>query len=169
MQKLYIVDANIIIYLARIGKLESIFNRYRIYLTSIIYGEIKFYRDLNTGEKKSINLNKFRRNKKLIIIEPLEFIRVQKIREIVSPAGVLIDDGELESIAYIIENHGYLLCSGDEKAIIVLAFLGLSKNGISLEKLMGKFKNMEVQYTEEFFKKHIQFGKQQRIQFGDVI
>jgi hypothetical protein len=153
--------------MAEIGKLNSLFKQCVIYLNQVLLDQIKFYEDANS-RRIHIDLQKHLDSGRLVVIKSPAIDKIQNIQVKLEPLEKIIHEGELEAITHISENRNFIFCTGDLPAIQAMAFLGLSKNGISLERLMGKFKNMEVQYTEEFFKKYIKFGKQQRIQFGDI-
>ena len=42
MKKLYILDADVIIHLAELNKLDSLFNQHEIYLSPVVFNEIKY-------------------------------------------------------------------------------------------------------------------------------
>ena len=57
MKKLYILDADVIIHLAELNKLDSLFNQHEIYLSPVVFNEIKYIIvDQETGERQNINL-----------------------------------------------------------------------------------------------------------------
>ena len=162
--KLVIVDANVLIYLAEIKKINSLFNSYTIYLPRAIFDEVKYFIDKDTGERISINLSLYQKNKRLRILESLDIEEAGKLKERIGQYGIELHPGELEAIYYVLKDE-FTFCSADGAAIKSLAILGVESKGISLEKLMGgKFRKMRQEYTERFFKSMIKAGKLLKIQ-----
>jgi hypothetical protein len=166
---LVIFDAGVIIYLARINKLKSLFKNCKVYLTEIVYSEIKFYTDTETGEKIYIYLESYIESKSLIIIRSIDLEEYNEseieneIRHIIN-SGVEIHEGEKEAISFIFNNRKYKLCTGDSGALKFLAYLDLHENAISLETIIGKVKNIKKEYTNEFMKMSLNEGSKLRIQ-----
>jgi len=166
---LVIFDADVIIYLARINKLKSLFKNCKVYLTEIVYSEIKFYNDIETGEKKYICLESYIESKSLIIIKSMKLTKfyksdiLKKLIEI-EKNGVEVDNGELEAIVFIFNNRKYKLCTGDSGALKFLAYLYLQENAISLETIIGKVKGISKEYTNEFMKNNLNEGNKLMIQ-----
>ena len=74
-----------------------------------------------------------------------------------------LDEGEVESLALIKSDKlkDTLLCSSDGPAIQALAMIGHSNAGTSMETLLKKTglqKNLDYQFGDEFFNKHITKG-----------
>ena len=167
MKKLYILDADVIIHLAELNKLDSLFNQHEIYLSPVVFDEIKYIVDQETGERQDINLkNKYEDKVHIIVAQ-----NISEFQDMINKARMLgkeLHNGELDSIIFVQKHKEYIFCSGDAGAIQFLAFLGLSEQGISLENLIGNIKGMQRNFTENSFKKNIKIGKQLRIQYGDI-
>ncbi|MBW1920936.1 MAG: hypothetical protein JRI81_12040, partial [Deltaproteobacteria bacterium] len=78
--------------------------------------------------------------------------------------------GETEALALMIsgraETESALFCTADGAAIRALALLGKREYGISLQSLLTKVglqKPLEEQFGEQFFKRHLDRGAQDRI------
>lgn len=168
--KLVIFDANVIIYLAGLKKLKSLFSVCTIYMTETIYSECKFYIDNETGDKKLIDLQKYKESKKLIVkgidVEDMLNADIHNTVELFKKRYD-IHRGEEEAIYYIHDNPEYKFCAGDAAAYKLLGYLNMQENAISLEQVIGRLSNMEIQYTEEFMKNNIQLGLTMMIENGE--
>ncbi|MCD6579111.1 type II toxin-antitoxin system VapC family toxin [bacterium] len=168
MKKLYILDADVIIHLAELNKLDSLFKQFEIYFSPIVFKEIQYIVvDQKTGERERINLkNRYGNRVKIIETQGIsEFIKMKKKALML---GKEFHEGEYEAIIFIQKHEDYRFCTGDAGAIQFLAFLGLSEQGISLEKLIGNIKGMQKNFTEKSFRGNIKHGKQLRIQYGNI-
>ncbi len=79
-----------------------------------------------------------------------------------------LHDGETEALALIYSGKasGYKFCSGDKVAIQGLAMIGHSSSGISMQNLfnyVGLTKQLSHQFTESYFKKWLEVGKERLI------
>lgn len=159
---LVIFDADIIIYLVKIRKLDSLFKICKIYLTGQIYNEIKFYTDSETNQKKVINLDKYIDNKQLMIKEVLvkDMLESENRSKIdyFNSNHYEVHNGELEGIYFVLKNTKYKFCTGDAGAYRLMGYLGIKKNAISLEEILGKLRNMEQQYKSKFMKECLKQG-----------
>lgn len=168
--KLVIFDANVIIYLAGLKKLKSLFSVCTIYMTETIYSECKFYIDNKTGVKKQINLQKYKESKKLIVkgidIEDMLNADIHNTVELFKKRYD-IHRGEEEAIYYIHDNPEYKFCAGDAAAYKLLGYLNMQENAISLEQVIGRLSNMEKQYTEEFMQNNLESGLRMMIENGE--
>jgi len=79
-----------------------------------------------------------------------------------------LDLGETEALSLLKTNRatGAYFCTSDAPAIRALAMMAMSEQGISMETLLAKVglkKNLERQYTEDFFCTNIRLGQIARI------
>jgi len=79
-----------------------------------------------------------------------------------------LDSGEAEALALLKANKApaAYFCTSDAPAIKALAMIMMSEQGISMETLLAKVglkKNLERQYTEDFFRTNIRLGQIARI------
>ena len=79
-----------------------------------------------------------------------------------------LHEGEAEALALVkAGNVGEALyCTGDAIAIQALAMLGHSESGISMESLLKQFglqKRLAGQFTEKFFRSHLEIGRENRV------
>jgi len=76
--------------------------------------------------------------------------------------------GETEAFALLLAGKAaaYLFCTGDRAAIQALALLGLSANGISLERALnsvGAKKPLSEHLTEAYFQAALREGQERRL------
>lgn len=153
---LVIFDANVIIYLAQIGKLENLLNVCTIYMTSTVISESQYYYN-SEGKKIDIDINSFI-EKGMIIEEKYNMSQIsnasayEKVQQFIRLKRGKIDLGELEAIYFISDHNDYKFCCGDAAAIKLLAYIDLPDNAISLEQIIGTLSGMKIQYTEKFMK-----------------
>ena len=75
-----------------------------------------------------------------------------------------LDPGEIEALALLRANKptGATFCTSDAPAIKALAMINMSHLGISLETMLAKIgltKNLDVQFTGDFFKRNVKIGQ----------
>jgi len=164
-----LLDADVIIEAYQVEVWSALIERLEIAIPSIVaHDEALFY----SAEKRRIPYE----------IDLLRLVQEGKIREFTASATEIRDlsnkfdrvfieelhPGETEALALIHFDKAseYKFCSGDKVAIQGLAMIGHSSNGISMEnflKSVGLIKQLSYQFTESYFKKWLEFGKQRRI------
>ncbi len=169
MLKCVLLDANIIIEAYRLGIWEKLIDNVEISVSSIVArDEVLFWSKKEGGIPEAINLEKL--------------ISKGKIKEFAASADEVaaflnkfdsvyvqgLHAGENEALALIMHGkiNDTLYCSADATAIQALAMIGHSDLGISMEIMMKKSgitKRLKVHYSEEFFKRNINIGKQNLI------
>jgi hypothetical protein len=170
MLKCVLLDANIIIESHKVGVWEKLIERVEIVVSSIVaHKESHFYSEEEGGIPEPINLKRLIQNGKIIEISATP----KEITDIINYFDKVfifrMDDGEIESLALIKSGKlkDALFCSSDGPAIQALAMIGHSNAGISMETLLKKTglqKDLEYQFCDEFFKKHITKGSENYIQ-----
>jgi hypothetical protein len=94
-----------------------------------------------------------------------ELRRLQNILDYATLQG--LHPGEREALAIINSDRTEgTFCTADGAAIRALALLGHRESGISLEALLSKVglqKPLDQHFREDFFKKHLDRGAQDRI------
>jgi len=165
--KCVLLDANIIIEAYSQGVWEVLVDKVDLVVSSIVAREEALF--FVRGElPQAINLRKL--------------ISEGKVTEIAATAQQMISmngyfdrnfieglhEGEAEALA-LVKAGGIgeaLYCTGDANAIQALAMLGHSEIGISMESLLkqaGLQKQLDIQFTEKFFRTNIGIGKENRI------
>jgi predicted nucleic acid-binding protein len=164
-----LLDANIIIEAYRLGIWQNLTDRTEISVPSVVISdEALFYSRREGAVPKAIQLS--------------DLVRLGKIREVTATTDQIRDvlslfdrvfvqgihAGELEALALM--NTGELpdtsFCSADQVAIQALAMIGCADTGISMEKLLrqaGLQQSLERQFTDGFFRQHLELGKANRI------
>jgi hypothetical protein len=165
--KCIILDANVIIKACEIDIWTRLIGECSVVVPSIVvHAEAIFY---NTTSG-------------VVVIDLPELVTLGKLKEEPATAEELtaiyrvfdrlfagqMHDGELEALALLKSEKlaDAVYCTGDGPAIEALALLDLSYKGISMEKLLltcGLKKPLEQQYTEPFFKKHLEIGAVNRV------
>jgi hypothetical protein len=165
-----LLDANIIIESHKVGVWEKLIERVEIVVSSIVaHKESLFYSKVERKVPESINLKQLIQNGKIkeIPSSPEEIADFLNYFDRVFVFG--LDDGEIESLALIKSGKvkDTLFCSSDGPAIQALAMIGHSDAGVSMEMLLketGLQKDLEYQFGDVFFKKHLKKGSENLIQ-----
>jgi len=164
-----LLDAMIIIEAHAVDVWDRLLEEVNIMVPATVINSEAFYFDSKkTDRRGAIRLRKYVESGRIgevnatiedlqSLHETLSFVALQGLHE-----------GELEALAVLhggaIEN--VLFCTADRAAIRALALLGHSESGISFENLLkevGLQKALEGHYSEEFFRYHLERGKQDRI------
>lgn len=138
--------------------------------STVVQNEAFYFDTKKTGErgpiliKQPINLGTLSE----VTATALELQRLQNILDYAALQG--LDAGETEGLSLVIsgrpEMEGMLFCTADGAAIRALALLGQRKSGISLETLLTKVglqRPLDHHFREDFFRKHLDRGAQDRI------
>lgn len=165
----FIVDADVIIWCARHKKLNKLFKDKKIIIPEIIYNQVKYRIDRETGEKKPINLERYIENGCLEIVDdPL----IKDVEEIIEKVGncpelTEIHHGEAECILLLNKNKNYKFCTGEIGVLKVLGFLQLSDQAISLEDLIGSLRELRKDFTRECLDNNLKIGSELFVKYGD--
>lgn len=166
--KVFLLDADVIIWCAKNNKLNALFKSKKIKIPNIIYEQVRYIVDPLTKEKKTIQFQKYIREDSLEIIDNPITDEINKIRNTCIRCPVLaeIHPGEIECIALLRQNTDYGFCTGDRTAMIFLGFWHLSEQAVSLEKLVGRIRNLRDNFTKEYMKKYLKEGSELWIKYG---
>lgn len=140
MPSLLLPDADVIIGLHELGYWNQVVNSNKIYISSIVVGEVTHFWD-SDGNKIEIDLSSQVSNGKVIQIEGSLQVQAEIVQKL-KPAKLNgLDPGELESIAIIYEDKVEELkfCVRERPAIKAVAFLDLSDKAISVERVLRNF------------------------------
>jgi hypothetical protein len=170
MLKCVLLDANIIIESHKVGVWEKLTEKVEIVVSSIVaHKEALFYSEVEGKIPEPIHLKQLIQDGKIkeISASPEEIADFLNYFDRVFVFG--LDDGEIESLALIKSEKikDTLFCSSDGPAIQALAMIGHSDAGISMEMLLketGLQKNIECQFSDAFFQKHLKKGTENLIQ-----
>lgn len=164
---LIILDANVVIDAHREGYWNALINGHKIHLPATVLRDEAQYFDTGNGAKKAIQLIPL--VQKGIITEIEATIQDElHLQSLVKPAfWVAFDPGEREAIALLKSDRyrEFFFCTGDAAAVKGLSILGLSNQGISVEKLLSKIgtrKNLKRHFTENWFQHQLSIGFQEK-------
>lgn len=163
-----LLDANIVIKAHKLEIWAELRDRYELILPSIVVIDEARYFQSSRRSTKSIKLGEqiTRGEVHQLMATAEEYAELYKIFDSVFLQA--LDPGETEALALLQANRtpDAFFCTSDAPAIKALAMLGLSQQGISMEMLMSKVglaKRLELQFTEDFFKRNIRQGQTARI------
>lgn len=163
MKKLLLLDADVIIDLHTLGLFDRIIKGYEINVTKTVLSEASYFK--SGGTKTKIDIRD-----QVTIVENVAVEHLQTVRNEAKEARLGIDPGELEAIAYLIqEKEGLTFCTCDQAAIKLLAFMDIDERAVSLEKTIRDTgyhkKNLYPRHWEKTLAEHIREGKMLRILF----
>jgi len=164
---LLLLDANIVIYLFKLGLWEKVVDLCEVHISEIVKSECRFYEDV-TGKRCTIDLTPMIANGdvkvfKLMPSEITSFLDRFSIGYIEK-----LDPGETETLAFLLNSEEkYTICASDQIVFRVLGALNRSEQGISLEevlksiglnrKLLSQFtKTLRKQWTDRGFAEGLQ-------------
>ncbi|MBU2497476.1 MAG: hypothetical protein KKE57_01115 [Proteobacteria bacterium] len=166
-----LLDAVIVIEAHALGIWDSLLDKIRAVVPSTVVQNEAFYFDTKkTGERGPILIKQSVKSGMLseVAATAFELQRLQNILDYATLQG--LDAGETEALALIIsgrtEMEDTLFCTADGAAIRALALLGHRESGVSFETLLMKVglqKPLDQHFREDFFKKHLDRGAQDRI------
>jgi hypothetical protein len=164
-----ILDAMIVIEAYALQIWDSLIDKIDAIITStVIQGEAFYFDTKKTGKRGPILISQSVSSGEVaeMAATGTELRRLQNILDYATLQG--LHPGEREALAIINSDRaeGTLFCSADGAAIRALALLGHRESGISLETLLTKVglqKPLDQHFREDFFKKHLDRGAQDRI------
>jgi len=165
--KIFLLDADVIIWCAENNKLDSLFKGKKIKIPEVIYGQIRYKIDKETGEKKGIPLQKYIEDGSLEIIDDPISNDIKEIMDIYKQCPELpqIDPGEIECMTLLKQTSNYKFCTGDRAPMKILGYLFLSDQAVSLEELVGRIRNLRDDFTKKYMKKYLEEGSTFGVQY----
>ncbi|MCK4421559.1 hypothetical protein KAW48_07155, partial [candidate division WOR-3 bacterium] len=150
------------------NKLDALFKGKKIKIPNVIYEQVRYIKDLQTRERKTIRFQKYINNGSLEIIDNPITDDMDKIRNSCKQCSEIaeIHPGEIECIALLRQNTDYGFCTGDRTAMKVLGFWHLSEQAVSLEGLVGKMRNLRDNFTKKYMKKYLNEGSNLWVKYG---
>jgi predicted nucleic acid-binding protein len=157
MKKLLLLDADVVIDLHSLDLFDILAKAYNVMVTQEVFREAKWYP--KRGKKIAIDIED-----KVSIITDISIDRVHEVYSEAREARLTIDDGEATSIAYIIQKKEDLrFCTCDKAAIILLSYMGLEKDAVSLETALR-----ESSHHKKLFPRHLKSEFQDCVKEGKV-
>ncbi len=164
--ELVILDANVIINAHLLEYWKILTSRYKIFVPATVLYEEVFYFEGYQG-KEPIKL--MASLKQGLIHELAASLEDDlHLQSLVKPSFFpSIDPGEREALA-LLKNPAfkdYYFCTADALPVKLLSVLGLSEQGVSVEKLLekaGAKKKLQKHFTEEWFRHQLGLGFQEK-------
>jgi hypothetical protein len=162
-----LLDANIVIKAHELGIWSQLTERYELILPSIVISdEARYFK--TTKSHKAIRLQEAIIKGQISQLGATADEFAQLYTVFASWFLETLDSGESEALALLKANRmaGASFCTSDAPAIKALAMMTMSEQGIPMERLLaniGLQKNLEKQYTEDFFRTNIRQGQIARI------
>jgi hypothetical protein len=167
--KCVLLDANVVIEAHRLNVWQKLTEDYELILPSIvIHQEALFFSRKPDGIHVDINLLGLV-DRGVITQQTATYEELTSIYTVFDRVFIeQLDPGETEALALLKANRlpGAYFCTGDAPAIRALAMIGMSERGISMQTLLAKVglqKNLARWFRENFFKRNIRIGQQNRI------
>jgi len=162
-----LLDADVIIWCAKKGKLNALFKRRKIQIPKVIFEQVIHYTIPETGQKKTILADKYIEDGSLRIIDNPVSKEIIDIKNTYKkcPELAKIHNGEAECISLLLEKKEFKFCTGDTDTMKVISFLDLAEQAISLEQLIGKVRDIRENFTEDCMKFHLGKGSALRVQY----
>jgi hypothetical protein len=134
--KLVLLDANVIIEAFRVGVWDRLVGKVEVIIArSVFEDESVHWFVQGTGERKYIDLGRFFKEGKVRIVDGPVSTYSSVRRQV--PRTLILHAGELESIAWLMENDEPVsFCTADRAATRALVFLDLTEKAVSLEGLL---------------------------------
>jgi len=148
MERLLLLDADVIIWLHQVGLWDPILKNYEIHVASTVLNEVTHYCD-DFGRKIAIDLASRIDNNELKEIGA-DSLQLKDLVDRLPRDKIELHDGELESLAIVYHNlvKGMNVCLIDRAAIIGMAYLEIDDKGMSVEEVLvncglsGKWKKL---------------------------
>ena len=163
--RLLLLDANVVIEIARHGLWDQMVARCDVHLAQTVLDEAQFYED-DQGDKHYIDLAPFI-SANAITVFNLTPSQTAGFRAQFDPVYFeKLDPGETESLAYLLsQSDEYRICSADKIIYRVLGCLSRPDQGVSLDEVLGQIglgrklgREFTRAYREEWTKKGFQEG-----------
>jgi hypothetical protein len=165
---LLLLDANVVIYLFKLGIWQQVIERCDVHLArTIVESEAQFY-ETDDGHREYFNFQKHISNREITVFDVIPS-DLNTLRNSFDPGYFeKLDPGETESLAYLLnlDEKGWI-CSADKIVFRVLGNLYKEDYGISLEELLqavGLGRPLPQQFTKMFREKWTREGSRERIQ-----
>ena len=155
--RLILLDANVVIHLCGIGLWERVIEQCEVHLARTVVQK----------EVLSHNIKPYERDGRVHVFDVPASDAVQLRSRFDRGYFDRLDDGETESLVYLLKHQGdFRLSSADAIVFRVLANLQLVESGVSLEELLreiGLSRGLSWQFTEAFRRKYSTQGTEERI------
>lgn len=164
--KLWLLDADVVIKFLEIDVFGKLAALHELYVASSVIGEVKHYYG-RSGEKIPVDFREQFIDTGYVTESTANIKEIQGVLKQLPPLKrEVIHTGEIESLAILLREEKFTLCTFDSAAIRTLPFLGISDRAISAEKLLGKSgltvspKNkLDVRLSEAYFRSNLDEGK----------
>jgi hypothetical protein len=150
---LLLLDANVVIEIARQGLWDQITARCDIRLSQTVLDESQFYND-DQGERHYIDLTPYISSQRITLFD----LTPSQLGGFLAQFGPVylekLDPGEAESLAYLLDQpDDCMICSADKIVYRVLGCLSRSEQGVSLEEVLGQLglsRRLDRKFTKAY-------------------
>jgi hypothetical protein len=167
--KCVLLDASIIIEAYKIGVWEPLIQKAQIFVPSIVANvEALFYQKDINGIPEEINLRKLIVSKRIFELsaDALDIAALDDVFDRVFVENIHAGEREALALLYSRKTGDAVFCTSDSAPIRAMVILGLTEKAISFEEVLsqiGHTKKLLKQFTEEWFQKQLELGKQNLI------
>lgn len=167
--RLLLLDAGAVFAALQYECWEALLGCYEVVIGAVVVRVEAIFYTTRDGERLEIDLPAEVARGRVREIE-MSAQQLEEVRKMFTPEfRERIDDGELEAIAYLLENpHEEIrLVSGDGPAIQAVAMVDDDRRAISLAEALeycGQTKNLPHQHSRDFTRRHLAEGSMRRIQ-----
>jgi hypothetical protein len=150
--KLLILDATTVIELHELGLWDLFLKRYEVHLSRIVAEEeVRFFHGEEVDQQ--IDLSSYAEGGQITVFD----VTASDLSELRDRFDVIyaekLDDGETESLVYLLHHPEFRICSADKIVFKVVGRLGLSDAGVSLEELLqqsGLSRKLSHEHCREY-------------------
>ena len=162
--RLLLLDANVVIEIARQGLWEQMVAKCDIHLAQTVLDESQFYAD-DQGNRHYIDLTSYVSAKSITLFD-LKPSQMQAFcGHFDSVYLEKLDPGEAESLAYLFtQSDECKICSADKIVFRVLGSLNRPDQGVSLDEILGQIglgRRLEREFTKAYKEEWTQKGFQE--------
>jgi len=151
--KLFLLDANVVIYLFELGIWNAFVERCDVHLARTVVDEAAFYQDAD-GNRFEIELDSDIEAGRITVFS----VGYSQLQEFLSQFGAgfieRLDPGEAESLAYLdCSGYSHRICSADKIVYRVLGAVLKGEAGVSLEEVLtdiGLGRNLLTQFSKSY-------------------
>lgn len=164
--KLWLLDADVVIKFLEIDIFGKLAAHNELHVVSSVIGEVRHYYS-RSGGKIPVNFREQltdtgRVVESIAVIEEIQGV----LKQLLPLKREAIHTGEIESLAVLLREEKFTLCTFDSAAIRTLPFLGMSDRAISAEMLLrisgltvSPKHKLDIRLSEAYFRSNLDEGK----------
>jgi len=166
--RLVLFDANVVIWLFRLGIWDRVIEQCDVYVSETIIDEEAHFYLTEDEQRRDLDLHPYVEAGRITSFA-VTMSRVAAFGAQFDPVYLeKLDPGETESLAFLLDQADpFRLCSADKIVFRVLGDLNLGEAGISLQELLGTIglgRALPRHFTKAYREQWTKHGAQERIQ-----